>query len=60
MRPSAQLGDSGPQPRLPGRSDPDPEQSKRAGVVYGQAVRVANKQTGTAGRIYDEARRRGI
>jgi len=36
---------------------PDPENRKRAGVVYGPQCEVARNETGTAGRFYDEGRR---
>lgn len=39
------------------KDDPDPKQRERAGVVYGPQVEVARRETGTAGRIYDEGRR---
>ncbi len=39
------------------KDDKDPERSKRAGVVYGPQCEVARKETGTAGRFYDEGRR---
>jgi len=39
------------------KDDPDPKNSKRAGVVYGPQCEVARKETGTAGRFYDEGRR---
>jgi acetyl esterase/lipase len=37
--------------------DPDPKNRKRAGVVYGPQCEIARKETGTAGRFYDEGRR---
>jgi uncharacterized protein (DUF952 family) len=37
--------------------DADPKNRKRAGVVYGPQCEVARKETGTAGRFYDEGRR---
>jgi hypothetical protein len=37
--------------------DPDPKNARRAGVVYGPQCEVARKETGTAGRFYDEGRR---
>lgn len=37
--------------------DADPENRQRAGVVYGPQFEVARKETGTAGRFYDEGRR---
>jgi hypothetical protein len=40
-----------------GKDDPDPKNSRRAGVVYGPQCEVARKETGTAGRFYDEGRR---
>jgi acetyl esterase/lipase len=40
-----------------GKDDPDQENSRRAGVVYGPQCEVARKETGTAGRFYDEGRR---
>ena len=39
------------------KDDPDPKNSKRAGVVYGPQCEIARKDTGTAGRFYDEGRR---
>ena len=39
------------------KDDPDPENRKRAGVVYGPQCEIARKETGTAGRFYDEGRR---
>ena len=39
------------------KDDPNPENSKRAGVVYGPQCEIARKETGTAGRFYDEGRR---
>jgi hypothetical protein len=39
------------------KDDPNPENSRRAGVVYGPQCEVARKETGTAGRFYDEGRR---
>ena len=40
-----------------GKDDPDPKNRRRAGVVYGPQCEVARKETGTAGRFYDEGRR---
>jgi len=40
-----------------GKDDPDPKDRKRAGVVYGPQCEVARRETGTAGRFYDEGRR---
>ncbi len=40
-----------------GKDDPDPKNSKRAGVVYGPQCEIARKETGTAARFYDEGRR---
>src|SRR4051794_22123717 len=40
-----------------GKDDPDPKNRQRAGVVYGPQCEVARKETGTAGRFYDEGRR---
>ena len=40
-----------------GKDDPDPKNSRRAGVVYGPQCEIARKDTGTAGRFYDEGRR---
>ncbi len=40
-----------------GKDDPDPANARRAGVVYGPQCEVARKETGTAGRFYDEGRR---
>ncbi len=37
--------------------DPDPKKRQRAGVVYGPQCEIARKETGTAGRFYDEGRR---
>ena len=39
------------------KDDPDPKNSKRAGVVYGPQCEIARKETGTAARFYDEGRR---
>ncbi len=39
------------------KDDPNPENRKRAGVVYGPQCEIARKETGTAGRFYDEGRR---
>lgn len=39
------------------KDDPDPANRKRAGVVYGPQCEIARKDTGTAGRFYDEGRR---
>jgi hypothetical protein len=39
------------------KDDADPANRKRAGVVYGPQCEIASKQTGTAGRFYDEGRR---
>jgi hypothetical protein len=39
------------------KDDADPENRKRAGVVYGPQCEIARKETGTAGRFYDEGRR---
>ena len=39
------------------KDDPDPKNRKRAGVVYGPQCEIARKETGTAGRFYDEGRR---
>ncbi len=39
------------------KDDVDPDNRKRAGVVYGPQCEVARKETGTAGRYYDEGRR---
>jgi hypothetical protein len=39
------------------KDDPDPENQRRAGVVYGPQCEIARKETGTAGRVYDEGRR---
>jgi acetyl esterase/lipase len=39
------------------KDDPNPENAQRAGVVYGPQCEIANKETGTAGRFYDEGRR---
>ena len=54
--PPAELGRPGPQPRLRRRTTPARER-KRAGVVYGPQCEIARKETGTAGRFYDEGRR---
>lgn len=40
-----------------GKDDPEPKNRARAGVVYGPQCEVARKETGTAGRFYDEGRR---
>ncbi len=39
------------------KNDPDESNRKRAGVVYGPQCEIARKETGTAGRFYDEGRR---
>jgi hypothetical protein len=39
------------------KDDPAPKDRQRAGVVYGPQCEVARKETGTAGRFYDEGRR---
>ena len=39
------------------KDDANPVNSKRAGVVYGPQCEIARKETGTAGRFYDEGRR---
>ena len=39
------------------KDDANPENRKRAGVVYGPQCEIARKATGTAGRFYDEGRR---
>jgi hypothetical protein len=39
------------------KDDPDPGNRKRAGVVFGPQCEIARKDTGTAGRFYDEGRR---
>jgi hypothetical protein len=39
------------------KNDPDPENRQRAGVVFGPQCEIARKDTGTAGRFYDEGRR---
>lgn len=39
------------------KDDPDPKNRARAGVVYGPQCEIARKETGTAGRFYDEGRR---
>ena len=39
------------------KDDANPENRKRAGVVYGPQCEIARKETGTAGRFYDEGRR---
>jgi Domain of Unknown Function (DUF1080) len=39
------------------KDDPDPKVRGRAGVVYGPQCEIARKDTGTAGRFYDEGRR---
>ena len=38
------------------QDDPDPKNRQRAGVVYGPQCEIARKETGTAGRFYDEGR----
>jgi acetyl esterase/lipase len=40
-----------------GKDDPEPRNRQRVGVVYGPQCEVAHKNTGTAGRFYDEGRR---
>jgi hypothetical protein len=40
-----------------GKDDPEPRNRARAGVVYGPQCEIAVKERGTAGGIYDEARR---
>ncbi|APW62951.1 3-keto-disaccharide hydrolase [Paludisphaera borealis] len=40
-----------------GKDDSDPKNRDRAGVVYGPQCEIARKETGTAGRFYDEGRR---
>jgi Domain of Unknown Function (DUF1080) len=39
------------------KDDANPVNRKRAGVVYGPQCEIARKETGTAGRFYDEGRR---
>jgi hypothetical protein len=39
------------------KDDPDPKNRQRAGVVYGPQCEIARRETGTAGRFYDEGRR---
>jgi len=39
------------------KDDPDPKNREQAGVVFGPQCEIARKDTGTAGRFYDEARR---
>lgn len=39
------------------KDDPSAENRRRAGVVYGPQCEIARKETGTAGRFYDEGRR---
>jgi hypothetical protein len=39
------------------KDDTDPQNRKRAGVVYGPQCEIARKDTGTAARFYDEGRR---
>jgi hypothetical protein len=39
------------------KDDADPANRERAGVVYGPQCEIARKETGTAGRFYDEGRR---
>ncbi len=39
------------------KDDPEAANRKRAGVVYGPQCEIARKETGTAGRFYDEGRR---
>jgi hypothetical protein len=39
------------------KSDADPANRERAGVVYGPQCEIARNETGTAGRFYDEGRR---
>lgn len=38
-------------------ANPDPKNRQRAGVVYGPQCEITRKETGTAGRFYDEGRR---
>ncbi|WZO97624.1 DUF952 domain-containing protein [Isosphaeraceae bacterium EP7] len=40
-----------------GKDAPDPEERRKAGVVFGPQCEVARKETGTAARFYDEGRR---
>ena len=40
-----------------GKDDPEPKNRNRAGVVYGPQCEIARRETGTAGRFYDEGRR---
>lgn len=40
-----------------GQDDPDPKNRERAGVVYGPQCEIARRETGTAGRFFDEGRR---
>jgi hypothetical protein len=35
----------------------DPQKKRKAGVVYGPQCEIARRETGTAGRFYDESRR---
>jgi len=39
------------------KDDPDSKNRQRAGVVYDPQCEIARKETGTAGRFYDEGRR---
>ncbi len=39
------------------KNDADPENRRRAGVVYGPQCEIARRETGTAARFYDEGRR---
>ena len=39
------------------KDDPEEKNRKRAGVVHGPQCEIARKETGTAGRFYDEGRR---
>jgi hypothetical protein len=39
------------------KDDPDPKNSRRAGVVYGPQCEIARKEAGVAARFYDEGRR---
>jgi Domain of Unknown Function (DUF1080) len=39
------------------KDDADPANRKKAGIVYGPQCEIARKETGTAGRFYDEGRR---
>jgi hypothetical protein len=39
------------------KDDPDPKKQERAGIVYGPQCEIARRDSGSAGRVYDEGRR---